>query len=277
MSKKVKAQLASIRKEAARIETEKMRSHIVKRRKQLKELEADERRWRESRKQERRARLREIQRSAKKVRSTDTEVRRKQLRIIADKRKAFESWWKEVRAERARRLAEIAALRTELREWGKRAPQRRKAAVEAVTAEAHRQMLSFDAETAEQLDVFAEAVRRARAELRSDEYDLKMWGKNRRRDVQREKAVKPKAKERTEELVSAIEANLLTAEEWAWWRRERASVLRLAKTLGKDSGDEVAEMIREAVELNPERALDYLSQDSDAWVEAEVRKQGFAA
>ena len=277
MSKQVKAQLASIRKEAARVELEKMKAHLAKRRKQLRELEADERRWRDSRKQERKARLREIQRSARKIRSADIEVRRRQLRIIADKRKAFEAWWKEVRAERARRLAEIAALRTDLREWSKRGPERRKAAVEQVTAEAHRYLQSFDAETAEQLDVFAEAVRRARTELKSDEYDLKIWGTNRRRDVQKAKATKPTAKESTAELVSAIEANLLSAEEWAWWRRERPSVLRLAKTLGKDSGDEVAEMIREAVELNPERALNYLSEDSDAWVEAEVRKQGFAA
>lgn len=277
MSKQVKAQLASIRKEAARVELERMRAHIRKRKRQLRELEADERRWRESRKVERSARLRELRKTMKRVRVDDTDTRRKQLAIIVQKRKAFEQWWSEVRAERKRRLEEIAKLRAELRAWTKHGPERRKASVEAVTKEAQNQLRSFDLETGEQLEVFAEAVKRARAELKSDEYDLRTWGTNRRRDVQKAQATKPKGKESTAELVSGIEANLMTAEEWAWWRTERASILRLAKTLGKTEGDEVAEMIREAVEMNPERALDYLSRDADAWVEAEVRKQGFAA
>jgi hypothetical protein len=144
----------------------------------------------------------------------------------------------------------------ELRDWSKQGPARRKEAIEQIAAEAQRQLAAFDAETLEGLDVLGEAIRKARAELRSDEYDLKQWTSNRRRDATRGRPVKAavRRKESAAELVSNIEANLESAEEWAWWRRQRPSILRTAKELGKTAGDEIAEMIRESKRTQSRRS-----------------------
>lgn len=279
MSKAVKKQLAEIRREAAKIELDRMRAHVKAKRRRLAELEGEERQWTAARKDERKARLRGLRTAIREAVAASGRYRRAKLATITEKRRQFEEWWRQVRLEREARLAEIKRLRIELRDWSREGPARRKEAIAQITAEAQRQLAAFDAETAEGLDVLGEAVRKARAELRSDEYDLRQWTSNRRRDVARGKPVKAAArrKESTAELVSNIENNLETAEEWAWWRRNRTSVLRTAKELGKTEGDEVAEMIREQVHDNPEQALDYLAADADAWVEAEVRRQGFAA
>lgn len=279
MSKVVKKQLAEIRREAAKIELERMKAHVKAKRRRLAELEGEEKQWTQARKAERKARLRGLRAAIREAVSAAGRYRKAKLATITEKRRQFEEWWRQVRLERQARLAEIKRLRIELRDWTRQGPARRKEAVAEIAAEAQRQLAAFDAETIEGLDVLGEAVRKARAELRSDEYDLKQWTSNRRRDVSRGKPVKAAArrKESTAELVSNIENNLESAEEWAWWRRNRASVLRNAKELGKTEGDEVAEMIREAVHDNPEQALDYLAADADAWVEAEVRRQGFAA
>lgn len=279
MSKVVKKQLAEIRREAAKIELDRMRAHVKAKRRRLAELEGEERQWTKARKAERKARLRALRTAIREAVSAAGRYRKAKLATIAEKRRQFEEWWRQVRLEREARLAEIKRLRIELRDWSREGPARRKEAIAQIAAEAQRQLAAFDAETLEGLDVLGEAVRKARAELRSDEYDLKQWTSNRRRDVSRGKPAKAAArrKESTAELASNIENNLETAEEWAWWRRNRASVLRTAKELGKTEGDEVAEMIREQVHDNPEQALDYLAADADAWVEAEVRRQGFAA
>lgn len=279
MSKLVKQQKAEIRRQAAKVELDRMRAHVKGKRRQLIELESQEREWTKARKAERKARLRALRKAIREAVSAAGRYRKAKLQTIAEKRKQFEEWWRQVRIERAARLAEIKRLRIELRDWTRQGPARRKEAVAEIAAEAQRQLSAFDAETIEGLDLLGEAVRKARAELRSDEYDLKQWTSNRRRDVTRGKPIKAIArrKESAAELASNVENNLETAEEWAWWRRNRASILRTAKELGKTEGDEVAEMIREQVSDNPEQALDFLAADADAWVEAEVRKQGFAA
>jgi hypothetical protein len=279
VSKVVKKQLADIRREAAKIELDRMRAHVKSKKRRLVELEADERNWTTARKAERKGRLRALRKAIREAVTAAGRYRKAKLQTIAEKRRQFEEWWRQVRIERAARLAEIKRLRIELQDWTRQGPARRKEAVAQIAAEAQRQLAAFDAETIEGLDVLGEAVRKARAELRSDEYDLKQWTSNRRREVVRGKPVKAAArrKESSAELASNVENNLETAEEWAWWRRNRPSILRTAKDLGKTAGDEIAEMIREQVADNPEQALDFLAADSDAWVEAEVRKQGFAA
>ncbi|MFA5634657.1 MAG: hypothetical protein WC977_02015 [Anaerovoracaceae bacterium] len=279
MSKLVKQQKAEIRRQAARIELERMRAHVAGKRRKLTEIESQEREWTKARKAERRARLRALRKAIGEAVKAAGRFRKAKLATITEKRRQFVEWWQQVRAERAARLAEIKRLRLELRDWSKQGPARRKEAIEQIAAEAQRQLAAFDAETLEGLDVLGDAIRKARAELRSDEYDLKQWTSNRRRDATRGRPVKAavRRKESAAELVSNIEANLESAEEWAWWRRQRPSILRTAKELGKTAGDEIAEMIREQVEENPEQALDFLAADADAWVEAEVRKQGFAA
>ena len=277
MSKAVKKQLAEIRRQAAKIEVAKMREHIKAKRRKLGELELNERTWTKARKAERKARLRKLRETIRGAADVDGRYRKSKLLEIDRKRKAFEAWWREVRLERETRLSEIRMLRAELREWTKEGPARRKESIAQITAEAQRQLAKFDAETAAGLDALGDAVRKARAELRSDEYDLRQWTSNRKRDVARGQAPKAVRRQTAEELESNVEHNLETPEEWAWWRRNKRSLLRQAKELGKTSGDEIAEMIREAVGDNPEEALNYLADDADAWVEAEIRRQGFAA
>ena len=278
MSKKVKAQLASIRREAGRIELEKMRAHVKAKARKLAELEADERNWTKARKLERKARLKGLQKALRELQLTNAKTRTGKVRAIAERRKQFEEWWAGVRRERDMRLAEIKRMRLDLRAWSKDLPNRRRAAVEEVTTAAQRHLETFDKQTANELDLLERAIQEARRELKSDEYDLKTWGSNRRRETKA--VIKPPKRARGEskaELVSNIENNLVTAEEWAWWRAERASILRNAKDAGITEGDAIAEGIRERVELEPERAIEYLQQDSDAWVEAEIRRAGFAA
>jgi len=278
MSAKVRAQLASIRREAGRIELEKMRAHVKAKRRKLVELEADERNWTKARKLERKARLKDLRKALRDLQLANAKTRAAKVRAIAERRKQFEDWWAGVRRERDMRLAEIKRMRIELRGWSKDLPNRRRAAVEEVTTAAQRHLDTFDKQTANELDLLERAIQEARRELKSDEYDLKTWGSNRRREVKAiAKPPKRARGESTAELVSSIEANLETAEEWAWWRAERKSILRTAKEAGITEGDAIAEGIRERVELEPERAIEYLQNDADAWVEAEIRKAGFAA
>lgn len=278
MSRLVKQQLAEIRREASRIELQGMRAHVRQRKKDLVRLQTEEKSWTVARKIERKARLKELHRALGAARKLDLATKREKLRAISERRRQFDQWWASVRAERIARLAEIRNLKTALKGWAKHLPKRRQQAVAEITAAAQRQFEAFDDETSKQHDALERALQQARRELRADEYDLKTWvanrGKERRPVV---KAVRKPRGETTAELVSDIENNLMTAEEWAWWRAERKSILRSAKEQGITEGDAIAELIRENVEMEPERALEFLQADADAWVEAEVRKAGFAA
>jgi hypothetical protein len=290
MSKVIKSQLVEIRKQAARIELEKMRAHLKAKKAKLATLQREEKDWTKVRRLERRSRLKELKSTIRAAVSSKgrTAERKRRLLAIAEQRRAFTVWWEQVRRERIARLDEIKRLRRDLLDWSKQGPARRREAIAQITAEAQRQLAAFDEETARGLDILGEAVHKARRELKSDEYDLRVWTSNRARDAklppmsQRERKLEryPFRKNRKElalELDSNVEANLETPEEWAWWRRNKSSILRNAKVLGKTEGDEIAEMIREAVGDNPEEALGYLADDADAWVEAEIRRQGFAA
>ncbi len=278
MSKKVQVQLASIRREAHRIELQQMREHVKAKRRKLVELEAEEKHWSRARKEERKARLRAMQKAIQALAGPAAAGRKAKLRIIHEKRKLFEQWWAEVRAERARRLAEINKLRQELRDWAKLGPARRKESVAQITEAAMRELAAFDDETRKGLNALEQAVRKARADLKSDEYDLRTWASNRRREAKGVvRAIKKPRGEGRSELSSNIEMNLETPEEMAWWRHGKTVILRDAKELGLTEGDAIAEMVRERVEADPERALEYLQADADLWVEAELRRQGFAA
>jgi hypothetical protein len=278
VSKLVKRQLAEIRRQTGREELAKMRAHIKAKKKRLAELQADERNWTSERKAERKRRLHGLRDAIRKALAQQKGLRTVRLRQIHEKRKAFQVWWADVRKERAQRLAEIQKMRNELRDWSKDLPRRRAESTEQISAEAMRQLAKFDKETAESLDAMTKAIASARRELKSDEYDLKVWTGNRRKE--RATAVKPLRRSRaeaSEERTSEVEANLESGEELAWWHKNRGQILRRAKELGVSAPDGIAELVREAVEADPDRALEYLQEDADAWVAAELRKQGFAA
>lgn len=277
MSIQVKAQLASIRREASRLETQRMREHVKLKRGKLRASEVAEREWTKARKAERRARLKVLRQSIAAIAGKSASVRSAKLHVIHEKRKQFAAWWASVRAERVRRLAEISKLRQELRDWAKLGPVRRKESVQQITEAAQRELAKFDDETREGLDALERAVIKARAELKSDEYDLRTWGANRKRESKPVRPIKQARRENASELAGNVELNLETGEELAWWRRNRPSILRLAKEMGITAGDGIAELVREQVDADPERALEFLQADADVWVEAELRKQGFAA
>ncbi len=278
MSKLVKKQLAEIRRETSRIELQNMREHVRQKKRALVRLQSEEKSWTTARKVERKTRLKDLHRALAQARKLEHKSKAEKLRAIAERRRQFEQWWAGVRKERATRLAEIQHLKVTLKGWLKDLPKRRQQAVAEISAAAQRQFESFDVETAKQHDALERAIQQARRELRADEYDLKVWTANRGREKRQVvRAIRKPKGEATAELVSEIENNLTTAEEWAWWRAERKTLLRNAKEQGVTEGDAIAELIRERVELEPERAIEYLQADADAWVEAEVRKAGFAA
>jgi hypothetical protein len=201
------------------------------------------------------------------------------LRTLSEKRRSFQEWWAAVRAERVSRLAEIASLRQELKAFGQQWPERKRLAVEAITAAVHKELDQFDKQTDQQLQSLAEIIGKARQELRIEQYDLKSWIRNRSGQPKPKGKAKPvqRAREARTERESLVELNLVNAEEQAWWRRNKAQILRRAKEMGITEPDGIAELVRESVEADPERAVEFLQSDADRWLEAELRKQGYAA
>lgn len=279
MSRKVKQQLAEIRRQVAREEIVRMRAHVASRRKALGTLEQQRREFEQRRRQERRARLAHLRTKLSDARRFPTGQRRQRLQIIAAKRKAFAQWWAEVRAQRARMLAEIQGLRQELKAFKAQWPERRRLAVSSITAIVQRELDSFDDQTRAELEQFEQLIGKARRELKVEEYDLKTWVRN--RSGERKRASKPiagaRARERKAELESLVELNLTSPEELAWWHRRKPEILRNARAANVTEPDAIAELVREAAESDPERAVEYLQADADAWLEAELRKQGYAA
>jgi hypothetical protein len=278
MSRLVKKQLAEIRRMTARDELVKMRGHIRDKKRRLKALEAEEKAWTKARKAERKNRLKALRTAISQAIAQQKGMRKIRLRAIQEKRKAFDVWWREVRQERERRLTEIRKLRQDLREWSKNLSSRRRESVEQISAEAMRQLETFDAQTAEQLGALEQAIAKARRELKADEYDVRVWTSNRRKErTAASKPVRKARRESSEERDSIVEMNLESGEELAWWRRNKTQILRQARDMGISAADGIAELVREAVEADPDRALEFLQADADAWVVAELKKQGFAA
>jgi hypothetical protein len=129
------------------------------------------------------------------------------------------------------------------------------------------------------LQSLAGLIQKARQELKTEQYDLKSWIRNRSGERKPKGKAKPvqRAREGRAERESLVELNLVNAEEQAWWRRNKAQILRRAKEMGITEPDGIAELVRESVEADPERAVEFLQSDADRWLEAELRKQGYAA
>jgi hypothetical protein len=277
MSREIIRQKAEIRRQAARIELQSMRAHVAAKRREAAAAEAAEREWTKSRKAERKARLTDLRRRISTARGKKALERRRRLQAIHEKRKDFVQWWAAVRAERIRRLEEIRQLRSELKGWDVDFSERHRRSTAEITDQAAKELERFDRETMSEDEALKRAIERARAELRTDEYDLKTWTGNRRRERTPPKPLRRTSAETKAELADEVENNLTSAEEFAWWRANRAPILRQAKAMGITAGDGIAELVREAAEADPDRALEYLQRDADAWVEAEARKAGFAA
>lgn len=277
MSREVKRQLSEIRRQVAKDEIVRMRKHVQGRRQRLQELEVERKGLERKRRLDRKARLDRLRIELSRARSQPAAERRKMLVTIAAKRRAFGEWWAAVRAERAAKLAEIKSLRAELKAFSQQWPERRKMAVAAISAAVHKELATFDAQTDKELQSLGSLIGKARQELKAEEYDLKTWIRN--RTGERKTKVTPikRARELKSELEGNVELNLVNAEEQAWWRKNKPQILRQAKEMHITEPDGIAELVREAVDADPERAVEFLQSDADKWLAAELRKQGYAA
>lgn len=279
MSREIKRQLAEIRRQVGKDEIARMRAHVKNRQARLTQLQQERRAFDKQRRLERRARLDKLRVELVQTRKRPIEERRKMLRTLSEKRRSFHEWWAAVRIERASKLAEIASLRQELKAFGQQWAERKRLAVEAITAAVHKELDQFDEQTEQQLDSLEALIGKARQELKVEQYDLKSWIRNRSGERKPKSKAKPaqRVRERRAERESLIELNLVNAEEQAWWRRNKAQILRRATELGITEPDGIAELVRESVEADPERAVEFLQSDADRWLATELRKQGYAA
>lgn len=277
MSREIKRQLSEIRRQVARDEISRMRQHVQSRRKRLAELQLERKTLERERRRERRAKLDRLRAELTRTRTQSGDARRRMLVTIAEKRRAFSEWWAAVRAERAAKLAEIQSLKAELKAFDRQWPERKKLAIEAISAAVHRELESFDQQTDKELQSLGTLIGKARQELKADQYDLKSWIRNRSGERKSKVAPIKRARELQSERDSNVELNLVNAEEQAWWRTNKNQILRQAKEMGITEPDGIAELVREAVEGDPERAVEFLQNDADKWLAAELRKQGYAA
>src|SRR5512138_175890 len=268
-----KRDLAEIRRQAYRVEAQEMRARLAENKARVRELKKSLVDWQRQRKAERRNRLKALRSELVGVNARADRQRR--LLEISSKREQFRVWWAAALKERLRRIEEIRNLEKELRNWQRTAPQRRKEMAARVTERISRVMADYDRNTLAGAARIRSELDRASKAAKSEEVDQRIWRSNRRRDAKR--PLRATRSESREELVSGVEANLETPQELAWWKANRGSILRTARELGKTSGDAIAEMVREQVEGDPERAIEFLSDDADAWVAAELKRQGFAA
>lgn len=277
MSREIKRQLSEIRRQVAKDEILRMRKHVQGRRKRLAELLVERKSFERERGRERRAKLERLHAELTRARKQSGDSRRRMLVTISQKRRAFGQWWAAVKAERATKLAEIQSLRAELKAFDRQWPERKKAAVEAISAVVHKELATFDAQTDKELQSLETLIGKARQELKADQYDLKSWIRNRSGERKTKVAPIKRAREMQSERDSNVELNLTNAEEQAWWHRNKGQILRQAKEMGIAEPDGIAELVREAVEGDPERAVEFLQSDADKWLAAELRKQGYAA
>lgn len=66
---------------------------------------------------------------------------------------------------------------------------------------------------------------------------------------------------------------MTSPEELAVWRHEKVSILRHAKATGIKEPDAIAELVRERVEADPDRAIEFLVNDSERWLMAELNRK----
>lgn len=222
---------------------------------------------------ERRKLLRGIKSRLKGARRVERSHRHRLLAEVADARVDYQRWLTEVRAEQARRLAELAQTRELLRRWRAGARERVRAAlanVERVTAE---RLAQLDARTADARAELVAALEQAQRDLWQERQDQRQFRRTGRQVTKRTK--RTSRRERAEECGSGVEANLTSAEEFAVWKHARRQVLAAARAQGVTASDQIAELVREYAEANPEQALDWLQNDSDAWLEAELSKGNY--
>lgn len=264
-----KKQKAQTLREAHAAERQRMKAHIgalEERRAELsRKLAAHKRQSR----QLRRERLAKMRADIAAARRGPPGRLRRAFESLAKARSEYRAWLHRKKAEGAALRAELEMLRQSARAAKEQAPAERKAIIDSILSIATQDLERLDAKALEDESVIVEAIKRAQREIHAERYDLKTWAANRRADKLRDL----KQRWAKQDIVHAVDAELSTAEEFAVWKHERDSIMRDARRLGLIHADQIAELVKERAEMDPEKAIDLLSQDVDAWVKAEMHRQ----
>jgi hypothetical protein len=262
-----KAQKASIRREAIAVERQRAKAHLEAIEERHTELTKALAKHRRDTKKERVELLRQTKEKLRAARKGSPAKLRSALERLHRARVSYRKWLDAKQEEQRHLRAEIELLRQEVKAERLRVPAEREqviASIEALAAQALERLDAGAAMTDEQLQA---AVEKARRDIHSERYDLKQWSANRRRDRLKDTAARRVA---AVDVDREVEGNLTTAEELAYWRHERDAIKRNAKRLGKTRPDEIAELVKEQAEFDPERAIQFLERDADAWIKAEI-------
>jgi len=135
------------------------------------------------------------------------------------------------------------------------------------------ELARFESDQSARLAVLRDGIGKAKRMLAEATRDQRQMSRTKRQVKQRNK--RATKRERAQEFTGGVETNLTTALEHAVWKREKGVILSMAKARGIKAPDAIAELVRERVEADEDRAVEFLADDSDAWLEAEIRKQGY--
>lgn len=228
----------------------------------------------ETRKQ-RRQLLANMRRALRALPRRDRSVVRDRVLAVARQRTDYQQWWAGVLLERARRRAELAELRAAVRTYRAGSPARVAAAVAKLRDLQREQLDGFEQRRAGLINSAEAALEHALRELATERRDQRQMARTKRTTSER-KARRATKRERRQEFTGGVEANLTTALEHAVWKREKGRILSNARARGITAPDAIAEMVRERAEAEQDLAIEYLADDADAWLEAELRKQGYS-
>jgi hypothetical protein len=264
-----RVQKAQIRREAIKLERERMRGHLKALGLHLRDLFKRLRQHRRTVTKEKRALLLERSTKLKESRSLSRQRRKAALAQVAKLRAGYREWSRMKHVEKLRLLSEVAHAGQEVKalsDWEKEHLPVLVARIEEQTTNALEAIEQQGKHTQAQLIAAIEATRR---DIHAEKYDLKSYSENRRDEKVRQHMA---ARVSPRDFNAEVEGNLLTAEQLAYWHHERALVMRTAKQLGKTSPDQVAELVREQAEFDEDKAMQFLDADVAAWVKAETRR-----
>lgn len=260
---------ASIRREAIAVERQRSKAHLAAIEERHAELTSQLRLHRRDTRRRRLELLLDTKAKLRAARSGSPAKLRRAIENLHSARVAYRRWLTKMREQQRTMRAELELLRQEAKAERAHAPVERRAVIDSIESLATQQLERLDAAAAITDDQLQAAVEKARRDIRAERYDLKSYSANRRGDRLRETAARRVA---SADVDREVEANLVTAEELAYWHHERDSIKRDAKRLGKTAPDEIAELVKERAEFDPERAVQFLERDADAWLKAEIMR-----
>jgi hypothetical protein len=262
-----KQQLASIRREALAVERQRAKAHLAALEERHEELRVSLRTHRRDVRRKRLEILRDTKAKLRAARTGSGGKLRKAVEALHRARVSYRDWLGKMHDKQRDLRAELELLRQEIKSEKLRLPVEREQLIKSIEELAAQQLSKLDAAAAITDEQIQAAVERARRDIHAERYDLRAWSGNRRRDRLRETAARRVS---AADIDREVEANLSTAEELAYWHHERDGIKRDAKRLARTAPDEIAELVKERAEFDPERAIHFLERDAEAWLKAEI-------